>query len=275
MARRFERIKNEDLIVVNDEEVAARTEPFASNEVIVNIDHGEIVFGPGVYEDCEVLVARATAPEVDVDASEVLALETLFISGAGTQVDQRWLRNGLNGLKPKYVAVGGQDTVQWASNKWQISYAEVVKYESTDNVATPDLVTTWTAVNGGIAPLPIVYRVLADTLQQLVEVLGYNTLAKDRQIRLDRPSPIVAGVTQANAVIRIENTQAFSGDATIDFGSYSAVQLICAVAIDNTEVLPGAVTFTNFGVITCSFLGRDGNPPPDETNVRFVAICTP
>lgn len=90
--------------------------------------------------------------------SEVL---TLVVSGAGTTaVNGTYYYNNDMYSKPyfyKYKGLQDWYAIYWNSDRWTIMKAlpETHLYQSTDDVATPDLVTTWTAVEGDL-PLPTV-----------------------------------------------------------------------------------------------------------------------
>ena len=80
---------------------------------------------------------------------------TVTVSGAGTsEANGTYTYEGEEYGKP-YYSLGSQIIVWidfagyklWNLNGW---------YQSTDDVATPDLVTTWNVVNDGIAPVPTV-----------------------------------------------------------------------------------------------------------------------
>lgn len=83
---------------------------------------------------------------------------TMVVSGAGTSAaNGTYAYADLAFSKPRYV--NGSNQILWFGlgfDVWAIFVAGSSVYESTDNVATPDLVTTWAAVSPGIAPVPTV-----------------------------------------------------------------------------------------------------------------------
>jgi hypothetical protein len=85
--------------------------------------------------------------------SEVL---TLVVSGAGT-TDANGTYYYLLMLDGKPFYHWGAWNIQWndGSREWRLQYGATVYYKSTDDVATPDLVTTWTAIAGSL-PVPTV-----------------------------------------------------------------------------------------------------------------------
>lgn len=115
-------------------------------------------------------IACAQALETGVEGELVEAVlfhplkivDAMIVEGAGTAgVNGTYLRDGDSGGKPRYTLVGGttgDDSIQWVGSKWSIiSGGGLEKYESSEDVATPDLVVTW-AVLGGTAPVPTVRR---------------------------------------------------------------------------------------------------------------------
>jgi len=96
-------------------------------------------------------------------ADDQVASDEMVVSGAGTiAVNATYLRDGDYNLKPKYARIGGSsyEVIRWNANRWEIldnpgSGANDV-YTSNDDVATPDLVTTWSVQFPGTAPAPTV-----------------------------------------------------------------------------------------------------------------------
>ena len=78
---------------------------------------------------------------------------TVTVSGAGTsEANGTYIYAGELYGKPYYAL--GENMLFWygAGGYWVLASS----YYSTDDVATPDLVTTWNVVNDGIAPVPTV-----------------------------------------------------------------------------------------------------------------------
>ena len=86
----------------------------------------------------------------------------MIVSGAGsTDVNGTYVDEGTtSGGKPIYfnrvVVPSGALNIQWISTYWCIKFYASEYYKSTDNVATPDLCTTWTKGAGGTLPVPTV-----------------------------------------------------------------------------------------------------------------------
>lgn len=177
---------------------SAHTVSVPSKVSIVNKVHsgfmGDLVInGSGLDPDLDGLVFYDTG-EVSVDGSKIykniamlgLALDakTLSVTGgawslhdAGSQPDAMvveeagtlavrgiYPRDGENGGRAKYTLVGGAadaDSIFWTTF-WSILNSNSSMYGSTDNVATPNLVTTWLK-DSGVEPLPTVrYATWAD-----------------------------------------------------------------------------------------------------------------
>lgn len=114
---------------------------------VVDIQYTEVM---------EFAVCIAAAAEFDVvlpnDVETVTG--TMVVSGAGTSdANGTYTYAGENSGKPYYSK--GSDTITWFDvmglKLWNLGGL----YQSTDDVATPDLVTTWT-VSAGSLPLPTV-----------------------------------------------------------------------------------------------------------------------
>ena len=111
-------------------------------------------------EVMEFAVCIAASADFDVvlpnDVETVTGAVT--VSGAGTsEANGTYTYADITFGKPRYAM--GSDSIFWfgmSFNVWAIAISGLSVYESTDDVATPDLVTTWTAVNDGTAPVPTV-----------------------------------------------------------------------------------------------------------------------
>ena len=68
----------------------------------------------------------------------------LVVEGAG-DVDVNGVYNytGLYNSKPKYVSLNNTNIIEWIPSYWVIYFGATAVYRSNDNVATPDLCTTW------------------------------------------------------------------------------------------------------------------------------------
>ena len=80
----------------------------------------------------------------------------MIVAGAGTSaVNGTYVENGTYGGRPKYQK--GSIYIVWFSTEWEITDMDFyLWYRSTDNVATPDLATTWLKSPNGSLPVPTV-----------------------------------------------------------------------------------------------------------------------
>jgi len=115
---------------------------------------------------CNAGTYSLTGTNVDLTSSRTIVCEPasggaypdIIVSGAGTSdANGTYEYAGETFGKPYYTK--GSESISWFGlgyDVWAIFVDGLSVYESTDDVATPDLVTTWTAVNTGIAPVPTV-----------------------------------------------------------------------------------------------------------------------
>ena len=81
----------------------------------------------------------------------------MIVAGAGSSgVNGTYIESGTNSGKPMYD--NGNYRIFWVGSGWGIAnyVAGVYYYRSTDDVATPDLVTTWVKYGAGVDPVPTV-----------------------------------------------------------------------------------------------------------------------
>ena len=87
-------------------------------------------------------------------------MANIIVSGAGsTEVNGTYAVVDEEGEKPVYANNANSDIVIGWDNAWLIMNrsTHVIYYYSNDNVATPDLCTTW-EVNAGESPVPTVTK---------------------------------------------------------------------------------------------------------------------
>jgi len=88
-------------------------------------------------------------------------MANIIVSGAGsTEVNGTYAVIGEEGGKPAYANNANSDIgIGWGSGAWTIANmsTQVMYYLSEDDVATPDLCTTW-EVNEGKPPVPTVTK---------------------------------------------------------------------------------------------------------------------
>jgi len=87
----------------------------------------------------------------------------IVVSGAGTDdVDADYLPISFQNGKQAYIKKNASfqdERIEWNGSEWEIFFEDFpnsVSYFSTDDVATPDLVTTWQVGTNGEAPIPTV-----------------------------------------------------------------------------------------------------------------------
>jgi len=122
---------------------------------------------------CNAGTYSLTGTNADLTSARTLICESasggaypnIVVSGAGTSdANGTYVYGGKTFGKPYYTK--GSELISWFGmgyDVWGIFVDGLSVYESTDDVATPDLVTTWTAVNDGSLPVPTVTAGAATT----------------------------------------------------------------------------------------------------------------
>ena len=150
------------------------------------------------------------------DTGEVELPDYMIVSGAGTDsVNGAYARNGDISGKPRYTKINGSRTVdiRWntfSGAKWIITTGGMY-YESTEDVASPDLVQNWTAVNG-VSPIPTVQK--PESINQIYQVLGQNILTDEIRSIWGAGTSFKDRTGQTQAVLN-ENGFRFDGDVSI------------------------------------------------------------
>jgi len=89
-----------------------------------------------------------------------LIAPSVIVAGAGdSRGNGTYLQNGTIGGKPSYTVPNTNKFMQWnvVAENWQIGLGSISLYYSDDDVATPDLATTWLNFDGfGTLPVPSV-----------------------------------------------------------------------------------------------------------------------
>ena len=81
--------------------------------------------------------------------------QNIVITGAGTStVNGTYVNNGTQNGKPKYINNATQIEIIWLSTFWIIRNNAYAFYYSTNDVASPNLVTTWLVDDDGVLPVP-------------------------------------------------------------------------------------------------------------------------
>lgn len=167
-----------------------------------------------------VIIPRASSgppiPHVaDANARLSLTAEGVVVSGAGTaEVNGFWSRTEIINDRQSFTLVnqafGGQAEwrTSWSGSQWTMNGAGATTYYfSTDDVATPDLVTTWQQAEDhgtpvGQLPLPTVTHSPGQ-----VTGAGYQVTQDD----------------EGNAIVHTFNGDGADADAGLVFGGYSYV----------------------------------------------------
>jgi hypothetical protein len=88
-----------------------------------------------------------------------MAIPNIIVASAGTTaVNGTYVSNSAQNDRPVYRLYDALYYIMWDDPDWYIYYYDTgftYLYVSTDDVATPDLCTTWTVVDGD-APVPTV-----------------------------------------------------------------------------------------------------------------------
>lgn len=95
----------------------------------------------------------------------------MVVSGAGSAlVNGLYLFDGLRNGKPSYRLPLPQLSevifIVWEGSQWRIEGSTTTYYYSSQDVATPDLVTTWVTSSGGTLPLPTVTAKINQSLRE-------------------------------------------------------------------------------------------------------------
>jgi hypothetical protein len=115
-----------------------------------------------------------------IDASPFSDIQVLFtiggdsfaISGSGESlVNDIYYQTGTSSGKPVYSGVSNGIIVTWDGSQWIIEDVSDTLYYSDDNVATPNLVTTWLA-DVGLTPLPTIVNYIYDSGEDIDCILN-------------------------------------------------------------------------------------------------------
>ena len=118
----------------------------------------------------------------------------ILVSGAGTTgVNNIYLEDGTTiGGKPAYIVPDTNLFIQWnvVAQNWQIGSGFFSRYYSNDDVATPDLATTWSPFEGfADLPVPSVTKITRtwygdNTRDSQLRPITYRTQLQSRPIRI-------------------------------------------------------------------------------------------
>lgn len=150
-----------------------------------------------------------------------LFAQDILIAGAGSEDDNGILPvNGVKNNRPFFGVVGVTTYVEWSSTVWLIRMPSGERhYNSTDNVGTPDLCTTWTlGAQPGELPVPTVTATPVASPATTVKA----TLAQTRRSEVVTKSADFV-IEAADAGVTFDVTT----DLTVSFNSDIPVGFIC------------------------------------------------
>ncbi len=118
------------------------------------LSRANIIWPHGSYYINYPLIAHYGHIEGQGDGNYSPDLATVVTVAGTTATRGYYYLGALVNSRPSYTKAGGY-VISWSGAAWQIKNGATIYYSSSDNVAYPDLVTTWTAVTG-IGPVPVV-----------------------------------------------------------------------------------------------------------------------
>lgn len=146
--------------------------PGGSNTQVQYNDAGS--FG-GITNGTTGQVLKAgTPPAFGTQEADDVTVDRYFVLSSGSIATSTFVQTGTQNGKPLYEQVGGAGTVIWADAgtglQWNVTPdGSTVIYLSTEDVADPTLVTSWTADLGGNPPLPSLSALYGPTVQDALE----------------------------------------------------------------------------------------------------------
>lgn len=134
------------------------------------------------------------------------------------------------------------DTVGWDGSKFTLTHHSGGAWTSTDAVATPDLVTTWTGV-GGANGTPVVSAAISSAAQAITAGVADAATAF---LAVPSASGTVTGAVAAVTATNLTNGTGtiISGNSGYDFEGVAIPSITTLLAI-NIEVISGTATVTN------------------------------
>ena len=172
---------------------------------------------------CEGGSYSLTGTNADITSSRTLICEPasggaypdIIVSGAGSS-DANGTYNYVVMWSGKPSYTSGDNSIWWYDNKWAIinAFESGNRYESTEDVATPDLVTTWTVGADGTLPVPTVTIATTYVLTGSDVTLTYTQGAQSYTLTCEAGSYSLTG-TNADLTVTRHYT------LTCEAGSYS------------------------------------------------------
>ena len=188
------------------------------------------------------------------DSASGGAYPDIIVSGAGTS-DANGTYSYVMEFSGRPLYENDDNRIWWTDNKWTIINAFEIgnRYESTDDVATPDLVTTWTVGDDGSLPVPTVTIATTYTLTGTDATLTYTQGAQNYTLSLEAGTYSLtgtnAGLTSARTMACNAGSYTLTG-TNVDF--YRALVMACeagSYALTGTDV--SLVILRNY-ILACS-----------------------
>lgn len=187
----------------------------SSPAVSVGAMDGDVIFAITIEPNTSVVMSHANNPGV-------LFAQDILIAGAGSdEVNGTLPVSGIAGGRPKFGRSGATTYVNWVSSThWRIEAASGDRrYHSFDNVATPDLCTTWVQGNEpGDLPVPTVTATPVASPPETVKA----TIAQIRRSDVVTKAADFE-ITAADAGVTFDVTT----DLTVTFNSNIPVGFVC------------------------------------------------
>ena len=180
--------------------------------------------------------------------------QNIVITGAGTStVNGTYVNNGTQNGKPKYINNATQIEIIWSSTYWLIIDNVSAFYYSTNDVASPNLVTTWLVDDDGVLPVPQVAtsQNIGDATQTFGKRPGFDNSVyataeqADGKIIVGGQFTNFNGITE-NRIIRLNSDG--SKDTSFNVGTgfgYSTSQINTIVVQTDGKIIIGG-TFNSF-----------------------------
>jgi|14BtaG_2_1085337.scaffolds.fasta_scaffold12718_3 hypothetical protein len=232
--------------------VANEPRTIVADQTVPYSEDSFYVFGAGTYEVNGLYVRNGDAYE-SKNNYQIVKSSGITVSGAGSSAvnsDQYVQTNTFNG-KPYYT--DGTKFIQWVSSgtpQWQID----TLYYSTDDVATPDLVTTWLQIEGIGGSLPVPSVSANNEEWQLVDqndLVIYNVASTSStppetgwaSDNGEDPAPTVVDLPSISEFIRIHRTQPFVNRSALEYDFYTTARGAHIMNISGGEASVAYVTY--------------------------------
>lgn len=120
------------------------------------------------------VLKAGTPPAFGTQEADDVTVDRYFVLSSGSIATSTFVQTGTQNGKGVYTQVGGTATAVWddpgSGLQWNItSDGSEILYSSTENVADPTLVTTWTAEAYAANPLPSLSVLYGPTVQDALE----------------------------------------------------------------------------------------------------------